>query len=324
MLSKHSGISAVPVIFYDRDSIRSPSTVLAATNCTSPIALLPSVPRRDPSNAVLDQETMTMRTHVRQNDVSHFVGWCDDPTPEVRVLPQYNLRNAQPLFVFLVYFMSNNRRERSFLLSTTTPKPISFANETHPTCACNPHCLHSLVCTGASAANRHPCFVFLLNLSSISSLFRLRSIPKKMSYVLLYLFMYKFSLLQGKPLSKRHIIVVAGLSASDLLGFLASPQMFALAVFTLHQVLGVILLAVSLSDKPSLAIYWFPLVGKYSVLSNSAGLLQPHSLTPITPFSPNTTLSFLVSSLRRLSFLPSWLRSYGVEFQLHHIKIFLP
>ena len=44
--------------------------------------------------------------------------------------------------------------------------------------------------------------------------------------------MYKFSLLQGKPLSKRHIIVVAGLSASDLLGFLTNPQMFALAVFT--------------------------------------------------------------------------------------------
>ena len=185
------------------------------------------------------------------------------------------------------------------------------------------------MCTGASAANRHPCFAFLLNLSSISSLFSLRSIPKKMSYVLLYLSMYKFSLLQGKPLSKRHIIVVAGLSASDLLGFLASPHMFALAVFTLHQILGVILLAVSFSDKPSLAIYWFPLVGKYSVLSNSAGLLKPHSLrevsgTPITPCSPISTLSFLVSSLRRLSFLPSWLRSCGVEFQLHHINIFLP
>ena len=113
MLSKHSGISAVLVIFYDRD----------ATNCTPPIALLPSVPRRDPSNAVLDRETMTMRTHVRQNDFSHFVDWCNDPTPEVRVLPQYNLRNAQPLFVFLVYFISNNRRERSFLfLSTRQPR----------------------------------------------------------------------------------------------------------------------------------------------------------------------------------------------------------
>ena len=150
-----------------------------------------------------------------------------------------------------------------------------------------------------------------------------------MSSVLLCLSLYKFSLLQGKPLSKRHIIVVAGLSASDLLSFLANPQVFALAVFTLHQVLGVILLAVSCSDKPSLAIYWFPLVGKYIVLSNSAGLLKPHSLrevseTPITPCSPNTTLSFLVSSLRRLSFLPSWLRSYGVEFQLHHINFFLP
>ena len=132
----------------------------------------------------------------------------------------------KPLFVFFVYFISNNRRERSFLffVDETTPKPISIANETRPTCASNPHCLHQLVCTGASAANRHPCFAFLLNLSSISSLFSLRSIPKKMSYVLLFLSMYKFSLLRGKPLSKRHIIVVAGLSASDLLGFLASLQ----------------------------------------------------------------------------------------------------
>ena len=164
---------------------------------------------------------------------------------------------------------------------------------------------------------------FFLNLSSISSLLSLCSIPKKKSYVLLYLTMYKFSLLQGKPLSKRHIIVVAGLSASDLLGFVTNPQMFALAVFTLHQVLGVILLPVSFSDKPSLAIYCF----HWS--ANSAGLLKPHSLrevseTPVTPCSPISTLSFLVSSLRRLSCLPSWLRSYGVEFQLHHIKIFLP
>ena len=122
MLSKHSGISAVLVIFYDRDSIRSPSTVLAATNCTPPIALLPSVPRRDPSNAVLDRETMTMRTQVRQNDFSHFVDCCDDPTPEVRALPQYNLRNAQPLFVFLVYLISNDRRERSFLFCRRQPR----------------------------------------------------------------------------------------------------------------------------------------------------------------------------------------------------------
>ena len=193
------------------------------------------------------------------------------------------------------------------------PVPISIANETHPTCACNPHCLHQLVCTGASAANRHPCFAFLLNLSSISSLFSLRSIPKKMSYVLLCLFMYKFSLLQGKPWSKRHIIVIAGLSASDLLGFLASPQMFALAVFTLHQILGVILLAVSVSDKPLLQSIWFPLVGKYSVLSNSAGLLKPHSLRQEHPLL--LTLSFLVSSLSL--FLP--LASHGVEFQLHRL-----
>ena len=80
-------------------------------------------------------------------------------------------------------------------------------------------------------------------------------------------------------------------------------------------------MAVSFSDKPSLATYCFHLVGKYIVLSNSAGLLKPHSLrevsgTPITPCSPISTLSFLVSSLRRLSFLPSWLRSYGVEFPI--------
>ena len=176
MLSKHSGTSAVLVIFYDRDSIRCPSTVLAATNCTPPIALLPSVPRRDPSNAVFDRETMTVRTHVRQNDFSHFVDCCNDPPPEVRALPQYNLRNAQPLFSSLsTSFPITDANAPSFFVEETTPKPISIANETHPTCACNPHCLHSLVRTGASAANRHPCFAFLLNLSSISSLFSLRS-----------------------------------------------------------------------------------------------------------------------------------------------------
>ena len=148
MLSKHSGISAVLVIFYDRDSIRSPSTVLAATNCTPPIALLPSVPRRDPSNAVLDRETMTMRTQVRQNDFSHFVDCCDDPTPEVRALPQYNLRNAQPLFVFLVStsFPIIDANAPSFFCRRQLRSQYQSPMRLHPTCACNPHCLHSRWC----------------------------------------------------------------------------------------------------------------------------------------------------------------------------------
>ena len=71
--------------FFDQDSIRGPSTVLAATNCT-PLHCFQPRPEENHQMQFSRGETVTMRTHVRHNDSSHFVDWCDDPPPENAVL----------------------------------------------------------------------------------------------------------------------------------------------------------------------------------------------------------------------------------------------
>ena len=138
-------------------------------------------------------------------------------------------------------------------VSTTTP---SVHNQSpmrlHPTWACNHHRLHSRRWMNivASAANLHLCFASLLNVSSISSLLCLCSIPKKMSYVPLYHSTNIFSVLHAKPLSKIRIIVVVGKSASFLFGFLTNPKMFALYPSSRSRVM---FLAVAFSYHPFLA-----------------------------------------------------------------------
>ena len=69
-----------------------------------PVAVLLSVPRRDPPDAVFKRETSTRKTHVRQCDSSYSVTWCDDPPQDAPTLTHNILRHAYMAFVFKFNF----------------------------------------------------------------------------------------------------------------------------------------------------------------------------------------------------------------------------
>ena len=110
--------------------------------------------------------------------------------------------------------------------------PVNYQSplKVHPTCACNHHCLHSCrwMNVAASATNLHPWPVLDPEEDVIRAVVQYHK---------------HLSRAHAEPLSKIHIIVVAGLSTSYLSGFLTSPKM--------------LFLAVSFSYKPSLAIHCF-------------------------------------------------------------------
>ena len=71
---------------------RSP-LVVASTSRAPPVALLLlsiviiAVPCRNPTNVVLQGETVAMRANIRQSDSSHSIDWRDDPLQEVSAFP---------------------------------------------------------------------------------------------------------------------------------------------------------------------------------------------------------------------------------------------
>ena len=73
---KYCRFSVVCAVLYDQNRVRGPPIILVGTRRTPPITLLLSMPRRDPPDAVLQRNAMTVRAHARQSDTSHSINGC--------------------------------------------------------------------------------------------------------------------------------------------------------------------------------------------------------------------------------------------------------